>query len=330
VIVSRAPVRFSLGGGGSDLPSYASQHGGFLVAAAIDKYIYIAANPRFYDSIRLSYSHTEIVDHVDQIQHRIFREALQLLGIASGIELLSVADVPANCGLGSSSSFCVALLNALHAYKREYVPLEQLAKEACHIEIERLREPIGKQDQYMAAFGRITALTFERDGTVHVEPLHMPEQALADLESNLLIFHTGIERRASEVLSEQSQNLAGKSSPQVEAMHRIKQIGYEVKRLLERGDIDAFGELLDAHWQHKRKLAPNVSSSALDEHYEAARRAGALGGKIMGAGGGGFFMFYCREHRGRLIDEMARRGLQLMRFRFDFEGAKIVANVRRP
>lgn len=182
----------------------------------------------------------------------------------------------------------------------------------------------------MAAFGRITALTFERDGTVHVEPLHMPEQALADLESNLLIFHTGIERRASEVLSEQSQNLAGKSSPQVEAMHRIKQIGYEVKRLLERGDIDAFGELLDAHWQHKRKLAPNVSSSALDEHYEAARRAGALGGKIMGAGGGGFFMFYCREHKGRLIDEMARRGLQLMRFRFDFEGAKIVANVRRP
>jgi D-glycero-alpha-D-manno-heptose-7-phosphate kinase len=330
MIVSRAPVRFSLGGGGSDLPAYAAEHGGFLVAGAIDKYIYISANPRFHDTIRLSYSQTEIVERVDQIQHRIFREALRLLEIDRGIELVSVADVPANCGLGSSSTFCVALLNALHAYKREYVPLEQLAEEACHIEIDRLGEPIGKQDQYMAAFGRITALTFEPGGRVEVETVRVPERALIDLESNLLCFHTGIERRASSVLSEQSMRLAaGPSAPSVEAMHRIKAIGHEVRRLLERGDVDGYGALLDEHWQAKRKLASNVSSALLDEHYQAARRAGALGGKVMGAGGGGFFLFYCRDGKGRLIEEMARRGLRLMRFRFDFEGAKIAANLRR-
>jgi D-glycero-alpha-D-manno-heptose-7-phosphate kinase len=329
MIVSRAPVRFSLGGGGTDLPSYASQHGGFLVAAAIDKYIYICANARFTPSIRLSYSSTEIVESIDKIRHRIFREALRLLEIKNGIELISVADVPANCGLGSSSSFCVAVLNALHAYKREYVSLEQLAEEACHIEIERLGEPIGKQDQYMAAFGRVTALTFERDGSVHVEPVHVPDQALADLESNLFVFYTGVERKASDVLREQSKNLAQPKGDSVEAMHRIKEIGLSVRKLLERGDVDGFGELMHAHWQHKRKLASTVSNPEMDEHYESARKAGALGGKLMGAGGGGFFLFYCREHKGRLIETMAGRGLTHMRFRFDFEGAKIAANLRR-
>src|SRR5215471_10205106 len=222
MIVSRAPVRFPLGGGGSDLPCYSREHGGFVVAAAIDKYIYIAANPRFYDSIRLSYSKTEIAERAEQIEHRIFREALRLLEISSGIELASTGDVPANCGLGSSSAFCVSLLNALHAYKREYVPLNQLAEEACHIEIERLGQPMGKQDQYMAAFGRISALTFEPDGSVYVEPLRIADQVLADLESNLLIFHTGIERRAADVLGPQSENLGKKTSVEVEAMHRIK------------------------------------------------------------------------------------------------------------
>jgi D-glycero-alpha-D-manno-heptose-7-phosphate kinase len=317
-----------LGGGGTDLPSYSSQYGGFIVAAAIDKYIYIAANSRFYDGIRLSYSKTEIVEKPEEVKHPIFREALKMLEIPS-IEVSSIADVPPNCGLGSSSSFCVSLLNALHAYKREYVSLEQLAEEACHIERDRLGEPIGKQDQYMAAIGRITALTFERDGTVRVDPVRIPAQALADLESNLLIFHTGIERRAADVLTEQGKNLAAKNTPSVEAMHKIKEIGLEVRRLLERGDIHGFGKLLDVHWQNKRKLASGVTNSTFDEHYDAAIKAGALGGKLMGAGGGGFFMFYCAQSKAKLIETMLGRGLRLMRFRFDFQGATITTNMGR-
>src|SRR3954471_1190334 len=205
MIVSRAPVRFSLGGGGTDLPSYSSVHGGFLVAAAIDKYIYVSANRRFYDSIRLAYSKTETVNSVDQIDHRIFREALRSSGIKQGVELTSVADVPPNSGLGSSSTFTVALLNALHTYNHEYVSSEQLAEEACRIEIDILKEPIGKQDQYIAAYGGITAFTFDKDGSVHVERLHVKDEVIDELESRLLVFYSGVERSASKVLSEQAK-----------------------------------------------------------------------------------------------------------------------------
>lgn len=330
MIVSRAPVRFSLGGGGTDLPSYSQTHGGFLVAAAIDKYVFVGANRRFYDSIRLAYSHTETVDSVDQIQHRIFREALRLTSITKGIELVSVADVPSNSGLGSSSTFTVALLNALHAFKREFVSSVQLAEEACKIEIEILGEPIGKQDQYISAYGGVTAFTFNPDGSVQAERVPVREEVLDELESNLVIFYTGIERAASQVLAQQKKTITENKDDGVNRMHRIKQLGYDTKQILIDGRIDAYGELLHEHWTNKRKLASNMTDPVIDEIYEVARNAGAIGGKLMGAGGGGFFMFYVRPaERRRVYETLLARNLRPLRFRFDHDGAKIVANFHR-
>lgn len=330
MIVSRAPVRFSLGGGGTDLPAYSDRFGGYLVSAAIDKYIYVTANKRFHRDIRLAYSKTEIVPSVDKIEHRIFREALRMTKIDHSIELGSVADLPANSGLGSSSSFTVALLNALHTYKREFVSSRQLAEEACEIEMVRLGEPVGKQDQYIAAFGNVTAFTFNPDGTVAVEPVPVRDEVLDELESNLVIFWSGVERPASVVLSEQGQRLRELEPDVIERMHAIKDIGREVHRLLVEGDIDRYGELLHHHWTQKRKLASKMTDSTLDEHYEAARTAGALGGKLMGAGGGGFFMLYTRPaDKRRVIEVMTARGLRQLRFRFDVDGARIVANLHR-
>jgi len=330
MIVSRAPVRFSLGGGGTDLPAYADRFGGYLVSAAIDKYIYVTANKRFHRDIRLAYSKTEIVPAVDRIEHPIFREALRMTGIEHSIELTSVADLPANSGLGSSSSFTVALLNALHTYKREFVSSRQLAEEASEIEMVRLGEPIGKQDQYIAAFGNVTAFTFETDGSVVVEPVPVRDEVLDELETNLVIVWSGVERPASVVLSEQGQRLRELETDVIERMHSIKEIGREVHRLLVAGDVDRYGELLHHHWTQKRKLASKMTDPTLDEHYEAARDAGALGGKLMGAGGGGFFMLYTRPaDKRRVIEAMGARGLRQLRFRFDLDGARIVANLHR-
>jgi len=330
MIVSRAPVRFSLGGGGTDLPSYSREHGGFLVAAAIDQYVSLCVARRFYQNIRLAYSKTELVDSVDQIEHRIFRESLRFTGLTRALELHSLADVPSNSGLGSSSSFTVALLNGLHAFKRDYVSTEQLAQEACHIEIEILKEPIGKQDQYIAAFGGITALTFDTDGTVHVERLPVKDDVIDELESSLLIFYSGVERSASTVLKEQAKMVTANKDDAVARMHRIKQMGYDTKALLLDGDIDRYGELLHEHWMNKRKLASNMTDPIIDEHYDAARAAGAIGGKLMGAGGGGFFMFYTRPtERRKVYETLTARGLRPLRFRFDFDGARIVANFHR-
>ncbi len=330
MIVSRAPVRFSLGGGGTDLLAYASRFGGYVVSAAIDKYIYVTANKRFYPDIRLAYSKTEIKARVDDVEHPIFREALRLCGITSGIELTSVADLPSNTGLGSSSAFTVALLNALHTYRREFVSSDKLAEEACHLEIDVLGEPVGKQDQYISAFGNVTAFTFDTDGTVHVEPVPAKDEVLDELESNLVILYTGIERPARVVLKEQGDRLRDLDEETVQRMHRIKELGHEVHRLLAAGDVDRYGELLHDHWMKKRGLASKMTDDAIDEHYEAARRAGAIGGKLMGAGGGGFFMFYVRPgDRRRFVEVMAARGLRQLRFRFDVDGARIVANLHR-
>ena len=330
MIISRAPVRFSLGGGGTDLPVYYEQHGGFVVSAAIDKYVYVTANKRFYPDIRLAYSRVEIARSVEDIEHRIFREALRMTGIEGGIELTSVADIPANSGLGSSSTFTVALLNALHTYQRRFISSAQLAAEACEIEMVRLAEPVGKQDQYIAAYGNVSAITIETDGRVSVEPVPVRDEVMDELQNNLAIFYTGIERPAAAVLREQADRVRVKGAAPVESMHRIKALGREVYRLLVAGTVDDFGELLDEHWQHKRRVAAAMSDPTLDEHYEAARRAGALGGKIMGAGGGGFFMFYVRpEGRRRLSEAMSARGLRPLRFRFDMDGARIVANLHR-
>ena len=330
MIVSRAPFRFSLGGGGTDLPAYYQQYGGFVVSAAIDSYVYVTANRRFYPTLRLAYSETETVAEVAHIRHPIFREALRMTGVDSGIELTSVADLPSNSGLGSSSSFTVALLNALYAYKREFVSAERLAREACELEMVRLGEPVGKQDQYIAAFGSVTALSIAPDGSVQVEPVPAQAQALEALQSNLLIMYSGVERPAKLVLTEQGERVRQKDPSTLEGMHRIKALGREVYELLVRGDTDRYGELLHEHWCEKRKLASRMTDDTLDEHYEIARGAGAIGGKLIGAGGGGFFMLYVRPaQRRRVTQALAQRGLRPLPFRFDQAGARIVLNLHR-
>jgi D-glycero-alpha-D-manno-heptose-7-phosphate kinase len=330
MIISRAPVRITLGGGGTDLVSYYTEYGGFVIAAAIDKYIFISANRRFYDSIRLSYSETEIVSSVTDIKHRIFRAALQQLDIDGGIELVSVADVPANCGLGTSSSFTVSLLNALHAYKRDFVTQRQLAEEACHIEMDVLREPIGKQDQYIAAFGGVTCLTFEKNGDVLVEPLKISDEVSDQLEEHILLFHTGIERSASDILSEQDARSRKHDPQMIENLHKIKDIGLQTRKALENGDVDMFGKLLHVHWLTKKKRSQRMTDPFIDECYEVALKNGALGGKLIGAGGGGFLMFYCRgENKPKLSQAMKKTGLKPLRFRFDFEGAKTLINIKQ-
>lgn len=327
MILSRAPTRITLGGGGTDLASYYSKYGGFLIAGAINKYCTILANRRFYDSIRLSYSKMEIVESIEEIEHRIFKAALKLLGIEKGIELHSAADVPASCGLGTSSSFTVALLNALHAYKREFVSQKQLAEEACHIEIELLGEPIGKQDQYIAAFGGLTCLTFDKSGEVIVEPLRISDDAIEQLESNLILVFTGQERSASEILSEQDKKSKEDDQATIQNLHRVKEIGLETRKCLEKGQIDKVGELFNLHWGIKKERSSKISYPFIDECYEVACKHGAIGGKLIGAGGGGFLLLYCRNSdKPKVIKAMQKMGLKWERFRFDFDGAKILVN----
>lgn len=328
MIITRTPMRIPLGGGGTDLPSYYSRHGGFLISAAINKYVYISLNKRFEDSIRISYSRTEIVDCVEDIQHPIVREAMKLLGLDGGIEIVSIADVPANTGLGSSSSFTVGLLNALHAYKREHPPPQALAEEAYHIEVEILGAPIGKQDQYVGALGGITCLDIARNGMVTVIPMALSDHVVHELESNLVLFYTGIRRNASEVLGEQSRAVQAGEEQVTAAMHTIKEIGREVKAALERGNAHRFGELMDIHWGTKKQLSPSVSANEIDRWYEIARSNGAVGGKVMGAGGGGFFVFYCENGHDKqsLRKALASEGLKEMRFAIDFEGTKVMMN----
>ena len=327
MIITRTPFRVSLGGGGTDLPSYYSRYGGFIVGAAINRYVYVMLNHRFEDSIRVSYSQTEIVDGPDAVEHPIVREALKFTGINNHLEIVSIADLPANTGLGSSCAFTVGLLNALHAMKREHVSLEELAEEACHIEIDCLGEPIGKQDQYIAALGGVTCLEIDREGGVRSSPLQIPEDVVQELENNTLIFYTGIQRSASDVLRSQSKATEEKDQRVTKALHMIKDIGREIKVALIRGDLDRFGWLMDQHWQVKKSLSEKVTASNLDRWYEIAKSHGALGGKVMGAGGGGFFMFYCPNGaRGRLREALTAEGLREMRLGIDFEGAKVAVN----
>ncbi len=331
MIISRSPVRITLGGGGTDLSSYYSKYGGALIAAAIDKYTLVTAHTRFDDDIKLNYSRTEQVKSVDDIKHNIFREGLRLLNIKKGIELTSLSDIPSSSGLGTSGSFTVAVLNALHTYKREFVPQRQLAEEACKIEIEILKEPIGKQDQYISAFGGITSLHFAKDGKVTVEPLKMSEEARDELHNNIMLFYTGISRSASNILKEQDEKSKKNEEVTIETLHEIKRIGVETKKALEQGDVDKLGEFLDTHWNIKKRLSDSISNKFIDECYNLAKKNGALGGKIMGAGGGGFFMFYHNgnnNEKTRFIKTMLKKDLKKMRFNFDFEGAKIILNMK--
>jgi len=328
MIVTRTPTRIPLGGGGTDIRSYASRYGGFLISAAIDRYMYITVNKRFEDSIRVSYSKTEIADSVDDIEHPIVREALRFLGLEASLEIVSVADVPANTGLGSSGAFTVGLLNALHTFKREYVSQETLAEEASTILMDVLSEPIGVHDQYLAALGGLTCLVIGQDGTVQASPLAISDGIVEELEASLLLLYTGVKRSASEVLGDESRAISRGQDGVTAALDTVKQIGYQVKEALETGNLRRFGELLDHHWQCKKRLSTKVSSAGIDRWYELAKRNGALGGKIMGAGGGGFFMFYCDNHnKACLRKAMAAQGLREMRFAIDFEGSKVLVNI---
>ena len=327
MIITRAPLRLPLGGGGTDLPTYYSRYGGYLVSAAIDKYVYILVNPRFEDSIRVSYSKTEIVDTVDEIEHPIVREAMRLVGVGRGLEIISVADLPANTGLGSSGSFTVALLHALHTFRREHLPPQELAEEAFHIEAEILGEPLGKQDQYIAALGGICAMEIDRQGQVRAQPLATSHALSQEFENTVLMFYTGMQRRASDILSGQSAALSAGARKVTESLNLIKELGYQTREALQQGNLDCFGEIMHRHWEAKRQMSDKISGSQIDHWYHIARESGALGGKIVGAGGGGFLMLYCDNGaKPHLREAMTQQGLHEMPYHIDFEGSKVIIN----
>ncbi|MFM9106116.1 MAG: galactokinase [Chloroflexota bacterium] len=324
MIIARSPLRISLGGGATDLPSYYREHGGFVVAAAIDKYVYVTVNQTFVDELILKYSRVERVRAIDDIEHPLVREALRITGTApSRIEITSMADIPAGTGLGSSGSFSTALLKALHAHGRTFTDPASLAEQACHITIDVLGEPVGKQDEYIASFGGLTCFTYLPDGRVEVTPLAIDPLTLSDLEDHLLLFFTGYSRPASAILREQDVRSKANDQEMIENLHFIKDIGLRSKAALEAGNLVAFGELMNVHWEHKKRRAANMSNGEIDAWYELGRKHGAIGGKLIGAGGGGFLMFLA-EDRTRLRRAMRGAGLTEVRYGFDFEGARIV------
>jgi D-glycero-alpha-D-manno-heptose-7-phosphate kinase len=325
MIITRSPLRVSLGGGGTDLPSYYREFGGFLVAAAIDKYVYLTQHRTFQPGIIVKYSKLERADHVDQIEHPIVREALKLTGVTDPhLELTSMADIPGGTGLGSSGSFTTALLKALHTSKKSLISPAELAEQACDIELNKLGEPIGKQDQYIAAVGGITAFTFHKDGRVEYRPARISEETLFNLEDNLLLFFTGYSRSASAILKDQNEKSKANDQAMLDNMHFTKELGYKSLECLETGNLDEFARLMDVHWQRKKIRSAGMSNPVINDWYDHAMANGALGGKLIGAGGGGFLMFYAGDKK-KLRHAMREKGLQEVRFRFDFEGTKVVA-----
>jgi len=325
VIIATSPFRISLGGGGTDLPSYYREHEGFVIAAAIDRYVYIMVHHRFVRPIFLKYSKLELVDRVDDIEHPIIREALKLVGIGEHLELASMSDIPSGTGLGSSGSFTTALLKALHTYQRRAILAQDLAQQACDIEINRLGEPIGKQDQYISAFGGLTCFTFNRDGSVTAEPLKIDQETLYNLEDNLLLYFTGYSRAAGAILKDQDARTRRSDPSVVDNLHYVKEMGLRSRDMLEKGDLVGFGELMHEHWEHKKRRTASMSNPDIDRWYTLARENGAVGGKLVGAGGGGFLMLYATD-KVRLRQALRTAGLQEVRFRFDFEGAKVLAS----
>jgi D-glycero-alpha-D-manno-heptose-7-phosphate kinase len=326
MIITRSPLRISLGGGGTDLPSYYREHGGFVIAAAIDKYVYINIHRRFVEGFLLKYSQLEEAATIDDIKHPIIREALRLAGVEKrNLEITSMADIPAGTGLGSSGSFTTALLKALHILRKNLVHPAQLAEQACEIELEKLGEPIGKQDQYIAAYGGITCFRFKPDGGVEAFPLKLSEETLLNLEDNLVLFFTGYSRSASEILKEQDDRTRQADPAMIDNLHFVKDLGLQSQRALESNDLHEFARLMDVHWQRKKERARGMSNSRIDEWYDTAMANGALGGKLIGAGGGGFLMFYT-DDKARLRHALRGKGLTEVRFRFDFEGTRMILN----
>ncbi|MFA6354735.1 MAG: galactokinase [Candidatus Paceibacterota bacterium] len=327
MIITRTPFRVTLGGGGTDLPSYYSKYGGFIFSAGLDKYMFVSVNrPVVDDLIRLKYSKSETVERLDQLQHEIARETLRMMGIEKGIEINSIADISAGTGLGSSSCYAVGLLRALHTLKREYVPLQQIAEEDFKVEAEILGRPIGKQDPYLAAFGGLTILEIEKDGKVKIRKANVSDETIDALNRNMLLFFTGTTRSADDILGEQSTGVKEEKKDVIESMHYIKELGYEILEAVESGNVDEVGRLFHAHWQHKKKISAKMSNEHFDKIYEVARENGALGGKISGAGGGGFFTFYAEKNHGKLKKVMAEMGLREMRYHFDLEGSKVLVD----
>ncbi|HZN68837.1 MAG TPA: hypothetical protein VFB66_26395 [Tepidisphaeraceae bacterium] len=324
MIITRSPLRISLGGGGTDLPSYYKKHSGFLIAAAIDKYVYITLHNIFVPELIVKYSKLERVPHADQIQHPIIREAFRLVGHNGHyLEMTSMADIPAGTGLGSSGSFTTSLLKALHAYKKNIVHPRELAEQACHIEIDLLKEPIGKQDQYIAAYGGLTCFQFLPNGHVEAQPLKIDSETLYNLEDNLLLFFTGYSRAAGTILKDQDDKTRHSDKEMIDNLHFVKELGYQSQEALEVGDLHRFGDLMNVHWERKKQRSGGMSNPDIDKWYKLAMDNGALGGKLIGAGGGGFLMFYAQD-KTRLRHAMRQTGLTEVRFRFDFEGTKVL------
>jgi len=324
MIIVRSPLRISIGGGGTDLPSYYREHEGFLMAAAIDKYIYITINRPFLEGIFLKYSEIENAKNIADIKHKIIREILALENLKTPqIEITTLADIPAGTGLGSSGSFTTALIKALYSYRRKHIHQEELAELACHIEIERLGEPIGKQDQYIAALGGITSFAFHKDDRVTSAPVNISMETLYVLEDNLLLFFTGFSRSASNILKDQKIRSEKNDEDMVSNLHYVKDLGYRIKAALENGDTNLFGELMHEHWENKKRRSSGMSNPDIDSWYNLAMKNGAIGGKLVGAGGGGFLMFMAKD-KARLRKAMKESGLEEVRFKFDFEGTKVI------
>lgn len=324
MIIARSPLRITLGGGGTDLPSYYREHEGFLVSAAIDKYVYVNVMRPFTEGIFLKYSQLEHVQKISEVKHPIIREALQILGFKTPqVEITTLADIPAGTGLGSSGSFTTALLKALYTHRKRHLHQEELAALACHIELDLLGEPIGKQDQYIAAVGGVTCFTFHKDDKVTAEPLGLSMNTMFDLEDNLMLFFTGFSRSASGILKDQQVKSQQNDADMINNLHYVKELGYRSKEALLAGNTVLFGELMHEHWEHKKRRSGGMSNPRIDEWYELGMKNGAVGGKLVGAGGGGFLMFMAHD-RNKLRHAMAGAGLEEVRFKFDFDGTKVV------
>jgi D-glycero-alpha-D-manno-heptose-7-phosphate kinase len=324
MIIARSPLRITLGGGGTDLPSYYREHEGFLLAAAIDKYVYVNVMRPFTPGIYLKYSKLEHVELIDEVKHPIIREALRMLDFRTPqVEITTLADIPAGTGLGSSGSFTTALLKALYTHRKRHLHQEELAELACQIEIDLLGEPIGKQDQYIAAIGGITCLTFHQDDKVSATPLVISMETMFDLEDNLLLFFTGVSRSAGSILKDQQIRSQNNEDDMLSNLNYIKKLGFRSKGALESGNTVLFGELMNEHWEHKKLRSGGMSNPQIDDWYDLAMKNGAIGGKLVGAGGGGFLMFMAQD-RNKLRHTMSAEGLEEVRFRFDFEGTKVV------
>ena len=327
MIITRTPFRITLGGGGTDLPSYYEQHGGFIFSFTINKYMFITVKRPFADQlIRLKYNISETVENLSELKHDIARECLAKLNITNSIDVVSMADIPAGSGLGSSSSYTVGLLNALHTMKRDYISLHDLAEEACDIEMYRLNKPMGKQDQYLATFGGFSVLEIEKSGSVKVRRANISDTTIEGLKQNLLSFYTGVQRNNVGILTRQNKSTEENEKQVLESLNYIKESGYKILDLVESGNISKLGYMFDKHWMHKKRLAKGITNTQFDEIYRIAMKNGALGGKIAGAGGGGFFLFYCEENHDKLRKAMKNVGLKEMRFDFDYEGTKVLVN----